>query len=119
MKDDHGHTGKHEHEHEHDHSHGHSHGHAHEHGHGHDHNTRFNDPQHAAEFDRRTSQIRDDLAEKLADMLALEGDEVTAGIEHGDRERGAVGVATLPERDVDDGTGLHEGQNRHDSSNVD
>src|SRR5437870_13887139 len=58
---------------EHKHDHGHDHGHAHDHSH--DHKTRFHDPQHAAEFDRRTSEIRDDLAEKLADMLALHGDE--------------------------------------------
>src|SRR5437667_1073567 len=58
---------------EHKHDHGHDHGHAHDHSH--DHKTRFHDPQHAAEFDRRTSEIRDDLAEKLADMLALQGDE--------------------------------------------
>src|SRR5438093_2052531 len=55
---------------EHKHDHGHDHGHAHDHSH--DHKTRFHDPQHAAEFDRRTSEIRDDLAEKLADMLALQ-----------------------------------------------
>jgi ubiquinone/menaquinone biosynthesis C-methylase UbiE len=58
---------------EHKHDHGHDHRHAHDHSH--DHKTRFHDPQHAAEFDRRTSEIRDDLAEKLADMLALQGDE--------------------------------------------
>jgi ubiquinone/menaquinone biosynthesis C-methylase UbiE len=55
----------------------HKHGHDHGHGHSHQHNDRgrFNDPQHAAEFDRRVSQVRNDLAEKLADMLALKGDE--------------------------------------------
>src|SRR3989475_304208 len=53
----------------------HKHDHGHEHDHSHDHKTRFHDPQHAAEFDRRTSEIRDDLAEKLADMLSLKGDE--------------------------------------------
>src|SRR5438874_12620893 len=58
---------------EHKHDHGHDHGHAHDHSH--DHKTRFHDPQHAAEYDRRTSEILDDLAEKLADMLALQGDE--------------------------------------------
>jgi ubiquinone/menaquinone biosynthesis C-methylase UbiE len=57
------------------HAHGHQHEHGHQHGHGHAHKTRFHDSQHAAEFDRRASKIRDDLAEKLADMLALEGDE--------------------------------------------
>src|SRR5262249_28746944 len=33
------------------------------------------DPEHAAEFDRRSSEIRADLAEKLADILALGGNE--------------------------------------------
>jgi ubiquinone/menaquinone biosynthesis C-methylase UbiE len=37
--------------------------------------THFHDPEHAAEFDRRTSQIRADLAEKLAEMLNLQGNE--------------------------------------------
>jgi SAM-dependent methyltransferase len=76
----HEHTHEHEHAHAHDHEHGHTHdhghGHTHEHGHGHDHKTRFDDPQHAADFDRRISKIRADLAEKLADMLSLEGNEV-------------------------------------------
>src|SRR2546430_5710239 len=66
---------------EHKHDHGHDHGHAHDHSH--DHKTRFHDPQHAAEFDRRTSEIRDDLAEKLADMLALQGDEQILGLATG------------------------------------
>ena len=66
-----------EHKHPHEHGHGDRHDHDHEHGHKHDHvhKTRFHDPQHAAEFDRRTSDIRADLAEKLADMLSLKGDE--------------------------------------------
>jgi len=59
--------------------HKHGQGDAHEHAHGaesgHGHKTRFHDPEHAAEFDRRTSEIRTDLAEKLADLLALKGDE--------------------------------------------
>jgi ubiquinone/menaquinone biosynthesis C-methylase UbiE len=86
----HGHEHAHAHEHDHGHDHGHEHGgehhhhdedqaheHGHSHGHGrsHEHKTRFHDPQHAADFDRRSSQIRADLAEKLADMLALRGDE--------------------------------------------
>ncbi len=54
-------------------------GHTHEHGHGHEHardaKTRYDDPQHAAAFDRRVSRSREDLGEKLADMLALKGDE--------------------------------------------
>src|SRR5438093_8771205 len=66
-----------EHKHPHEHGHGDRHDHDHEHGHTHDHvhKTRFHDPQHAAEFDRRTSDIRADLAEKLADMLSLKGAE--------------------------------------------
>jgi ubiquinone/menaquinone biosynthesis C-methylase UbiE len=76
----HQHTHDHEHDHDHDrgHGHDHDHGHAHEHEHehSHSHKTHFHDPQHAAEFDRRTSQIRADLAEKLAEMLALQGDEL-------------------------------------------
>ena len=73
----HGHEHVHDHEHGHQHAHDHEHGHAHEHSHEHEHGhkTRFHDPQHAAEFDRRTSQIRADLAEKLAEMLVLQGDE--------------------------------------------
>ncbi len=63
------------HGHGHEHAHGNEHGHEHEHGHSHDHKTRFHDPQHAAEFDRRVSEIRADLAEKLAEMLALKGNE--------------------------------------------
>src|SRR5262249_33077486 len=76
---DHEHGHSHEHGHEHEHSHGHehehSHGYEHEHSHGHGHKTHFHDPQHAAEFDRRTSGIRADLAEKLVEMLVLQGDE--------------------------------------------
>jgi ubiquinone/menaquinone biosynthesis C-methylase UbiE len=74
---EHGHQHAHDHQRAHDHEHGHSHehGHDHEHGHSHGHKTRFHDPQHAAEFDRRTSGIRSDLAEKLAEMLVLQGDE--------------------------------------------
>lgn len=89
----HDHGSGHHHEHEHDHGHGHAHDddhthhrhegheagheHEHEHGHhhGHEHKTRFHDPAHAAEFDQRISEIRTDLAEKLADMLTLNGDE--------------------------------------------
>ena len=75
---EHGHQHAHDHEdaHGHHHDHGHEHEHGHEHDHGHSHKTHFHDPQHAAEFDRRTSQIRADLAEKLAEMLALQGDEL-------------------------------------------
>ena len=65
----------HGHGHDHEHPHDHDHEHDHEHGHSHGHKTHFHDPQHAAEFDRRTSGIRADLAEKLAEMLALQGGE--------------------------------------------
>ena len=70
---EHGHQDTHDHQHAHDHEHGHSHDHGHSHPRGH--KTHFHDPQHAAEFDRRTSEIRADLAEKLAEMLVLQGDE--------------------------------------------
>lgn len=83
----HGHEAAHDHDHEDHHhhheahednaGHGHEHGHEHphDHGHGHEHKTHFHDPAHAAEFDRRISEIRGDLAEKLTDMLTLKGDE--------------------------------------------
>jgi ubiquinone/menaquinone biosynthesis C-methylase UbiE len=56
-----------------DHAHSDEHGHAH----GHGHKTRFHDPQHAAEFDRRSTMagIRGELTAKLIEMLALTGDE--------------------------------------------
>jgi ubiquinone/menaquinone biosynthesis C-methylase UbiE len=92
------HQGDHKHEDQHDHSHGqhrahdhsdhghardheHSHdrGHSREHGHshGHDHKTRFHDPAHAAEFDRRSTMegIRVSLTIKMIEMLALSGNE--------------------------------------------
>jgi SAM-dependent methyltransferase len=56
------------------HDHGPSHSHEH-HGGRHEHKTRFHDPEHAAEFDRRRSEIRADLAEKLAEMLELGSEE--------------------------------------------
>ena len=70
-----GHEADHAHEHGHAHGDDHEHTHDHGHGHGHGHKTHFHDPAHAAEFDRRISGIRDDLAEKLAEMLVLKGDE--------------------------------------------
>src|SRR6266536_6216950 len=72
---DHEHARGHDHDHGHSHDHQHAHDHEHGHSHGHGHKTHFHDPQHAAEFDRRTSGIRADLAEKLAEMLVLQGDE--------------------------------------------
>src|SRR5438034_10558646 len=75
-KHDHGHDHGHEHDRSHEHGnenshqhglgHGHDHGHAHDHSH--DHKTRFHDTQHAAEIDRRTSEILDDLAGQMGDM---------------------------------------------------
>ena len=69
------HSLQHDHDSKHGHEHEHTHDLAHEHGHSHGHKTHFHDPQHAAEFDRRTSGIRSDLAEKLAEMLVLQGNE--------------------------------------------
>jgi len=71
------------HRHEHGHEHAHDHDQAHAHDHGHEHKTHFHDPQHAAEFDQRISEIRDDLAEKLADMLVLKGDELVLDVATG------------------------------------
>ncbi len=76
---EHGHSHAHEHEHTHvpDHSHEHDAQHAHDHEHAHDPKTRFHDPAHAAEFDRRAfAGIRSSLAEKLIEMLALKADEL-------------------------------------------
>jgi ubiquinone/menaquinone biosynthesis C-methylase UbiE len=74
-RSDHAHEHPHGHGHDHGPEHGHSHDHGHGHGHTHEHKTRFHDPEHAAEFDQRSSRIRDELSEKLADMLALNGEE--------------------------------------------
>jgi len=41
-------------------------------------------------------------------VLALERDEMAAGVQHGDGERRAIRFASLAERDVDDGAGLPE-----------
>ena len=67
-----------DHEHGHEHAdHGHEHGHSHSHGHSHEHKTRFHDPAHAADFDRRgLSDIRASLTEKLIEMLTLKGGEL-------------------------------------------
>jgi ubiquinone/menaquinone biosynthesis C-methylase UbiE len=78
------HADQHDHSHGHDHpdharSHYHEHGHSHEHGEsqGHDHKTRFHDPQHAAEFDRRSTMegIRGSLTNKMIEALSLSGNE--------------------------------------------
>ena len=77
----HGHSDGHDHDHDHDHSH---HEQAHEHGHSHGHKTRFHDPAHAAEFDRRAmSDIRSSLTEKLIEMLNLKGDELVLDLATG------------------------------------
>jgi ubiquinone/menaquinone biosynthesis C-methylase UbiE len=77
-----GHADKHDHSQDHsDHGHSQSHDHEHEHGssggHSHDHKTRFHDPQHAAEFDRRSTMegIRGSLTSKMIELLALSGNE--------------------------------------------
>ena len=78
----HGHDRVHDHSnesHSHDHDHSSDHGHSHEHGHshGHEHKTRFHDPAHAAEFDRRSTMegIRGSLTNKMIEMLSLSGNE--------------------------------------------
>src|SRR5438128_6900399 len=92
---DHGHPHEHTHDRDHGHEHPHSHengqGHHHEHahgheqGHGHSHKTHFHDPQHAAEYDKRSSMggIRGDLTTKLIEMLALNGDELVLDLATG------------------------------------
>src|SRR5881296_1164984 len=67
---------KHQHGSEQKHEHGHSPDHDHEHSH--EHKTRFHDPAHAAEFDRRSTMagIRGSLTEKLIEMLTLKGEEL-------------------------------------------
>src|ERR671910_831456 len=78
---DHKHADQHDHSygHSHDPDHGHEHGHSHEHGHGHGHHhkTRFHDPAHAADFDRRSTMegIRGSLTAKMIEMLSLSGNE--------------------------------------------
>jgi ubiquinone/menaquinone biosynthesis C-methylase UbiE len=74
----HGHSqGQRDHGHSHDRSQQHGHDHDHEHGHSHDHKTRFHDPAHAADFDRRAlSGVRSSLTEKLIEMLTLKGGEL-------------------------------------------
>src|SRR5918999_3718034 len=76
--DQHSHT-DHDHDHldRHDHEHSHEHGHSHDHSHAHDHKTRFHDPAHAAEFDRRSTMegIRGSLTTKMIEMLSLSGNE--------------------------------------------
>jgi ubiquinone/menaquinone biosynthesis C-methylase UbiE len=89
MKDDHKHEHKHDQEHAHgqEHQHGHAHApdHGHEHAHGHVYKTHFDDPQHAAEYDKRSSMggIRADLTVKLIEMLALGGDELVLDLATG------------------------------------
>jgi ubiquinone/menaquinone biosynthesis C-methylase UbiE len=62
---------------------GHSHDHDQEHGHGH--KTHFHDPQHAAEFDRRSTMegIRGSLTTKMIEMLALTGGELVLDLATG------------------------------------
>lgn len=73
----HEHTHADEHGHKHDHGHAHEHeAHGHDHGHSHDHTSRFKDPAHAAEFDKRgLSDMRSQLTVKLIEALTLKGGE--------------------------------------------
>jgi ubiquinone/menaquinone biosynthesis C-methylase UbiE len=81
-----GHDHQHDDSHEHSgHEHGHTHERAHDHGHTHGQKTRFHDPAHAAEFDRRSNMagIRGSLTEKMIEMLALGGDELVLDVATG------------------------------------
>ena len=70
--------------HSHEHEHGHNHEHSHSHDHDHEHKTRFHDPAHAAEFDRRAiSDVRLNLTGKLIEALTLKGDEVVLDLATG------------------------------------
>jgi ubiquinone/menaquinone biosynthesis C-methylase UbiE len=86
---EHVHGDEHSHGHEHAHSHGHEHTHRHDyehdHDHSHEHKTRFHDPAHAAEFDRRSTMagIRGSLTEKMIEMLSLKGDELVLDLATG------------------------------------
>ncbi|HWP59886.1 MAG TPA: methyltransferase domain-containing protein [Candidatus Acidoferrales bacterium] len=57
----------------------------HEHRHDRGHPTRFHDPTHAAEYDRRSSMgaIRADLTTKLVDAMSLKGDELVLDLATG------------------------------------
>jgi ubiquinone/menaquinone biosynthesis C-methylase UbiE len=57
----------------------------HGHDHGHGHRTRFHDPAHAAEFDKRSMMtgIRGALTAKLIEMLDLRGDELVLDVATG------------------------------------
>src|ERR1044071_293646 len=81
---EHGHGHSHEQGHDHAHEHARDHDHDHSHGHAHEHKTRFHDPTHAAEFDRRAlSGIRSSLTDKLIEMLTLKGDELVLDLATG------------------------------------
>ena len=82
---DHNHRDPHVHEHGREHDDQHAHEHDHKHGHGHSHKTRFHDPEHAAEFDKRSTMtgIRGELTGKLIEMMALKGDELVLDLATG------------------------------------
>jgi 2-polyprenyl-3-methyl-5-hydroxy-6-metoxy-1,4-benzoquinol methylase len=81
---EHGHGHSHEQGHDHAHEPARDHDHDHSHGHEHEHKTRFHDPTHAAEFDRRAlSGIRSSLTDKLIEMLTLKGDELVLDLATG------------------------------------
>jgi ubiquinone/menaquinone biosynthesis C-methylase UbiE len=72
---------KRDHESKHEHEDGGEHGHHH----GHSHKTRFHDPQHAAEFDKRsmTTGMRGELTARLIEMMDLKGDELVLDLATG------------------------------------
>ncbi len=59
--------------------------HEHNHSHDHGHKTRFHDPQHAAEFDKRSAMagIRGALTAKLIEMMDLKGHELVLDLATG------------------------------------
>jgi len=67
------------------HEHGHRHKHEHGHGHKHGHKTHFHDPQHAAEFDKRSGMagIRGALTDKMIEMMDLKGHELVLDVATG------------------------------------
>ncbi|HZD40254.1 MAG TPA: methyltransferase domain-containing protein [Terriglobales bacterium] len=71
--------------HSHQHDHDREHGHRHDQSHEKDHKTRFHDPQHAAEFDKRSAMagIRGALTAKLVEMMELRGHELVLDVATG------------------------------------
>ncbi len=57
--------------------------------------------------------VGDVVTQQAGFVLALEGDEMAAGIEHGDGERREIGFARLLQRDIDNGGCLRKRNDRH------